>query len=627
MYRILLILVTVLVVALAVGYGLRSSHKTSSAVTALLPRGTIAFGHVPDLERTRDDWHRSDLYQLYTEPSVQEFLRKPLSRVPRGGSVSRRAHDFEQLDPKDLFLAVTSTENDQPKVVTGFRFKGSQDDAEKVISGWRQKLLGTDGNATAPETLDYQQHKILVYRIASTTICTVYTDHWFFASNNVEELKALVDRADGRVTDRQTLLSTDPVFVEAMANMPASYALCFYMQPKTLSQKLAALRTSTGQTVTAEQANLLAQIRSFCGATRFDGSKMHDVFFVGMPEQTTDAELTRNSIALASTDTFIYVANLLNISKQFALVDPSPGAGFLGERLQRIGRGLAAAGLTAEEWKAVFGSEVGAVADWRADSHWPATLIAFPVRDFAKAKKIASTLARVLDDDGAWVESDKNGVRYISTPYAAGFLALHPTIAVSERFMVAGLDTTSVESAMERANSGSLNLSSSAGYKRAAHTLPDPGNMFTYLDLGLLYTRLDAALRPMLLMGAAFMPAMNNYVEVGKLPPAEIVAKHLSPVVSSQRYRNGGYIAESIGPITLSQTGIGALVIAGAGAFGYQHSGLGSLGGGFGLPVSKPQPGTSQQTPTPMVSPGGGWPGPGKHAPAPVLSPTPSGTP
>jgi hypothetical protein len=55
----------------------------------------------------------------------------------------------------------------------------------------------------------------------------------------------------------------------------------------------------------------------------------------------------------------------------------------------------------------------------------------------------------------------------------------------------------------------------------------------------------------MLLMSAAFMPAISDYVDVGKLPPPEIVTKHLSPIVSSQRYEGGGYVTESTGPVTL----------------------------------------------------------------------------
>jgi hypothetical protein len=601
MYRFLFIVVAVVIVGLAVGYGLRSSHKTSALVTGLLSRDTVAFVHVPDFERTHDDWHRSDIYQLYMEPAVQEFLRRPLSQVPSAGSISQTARDIEHLDPKDAFFAVTSAEKDNPKIVAGFRFHGTPEEAERVVGGWRQNLLGAQVTKTPAETIDYQQHKIQVYRAPAVALAMVYTDRWFLASNNVDELKLTLDRADGRVTDKQTLLSEEPNFREAMGNMPATYAICCYLQPKVLAQKLAALRSSAGMTGNGpNQSAMIEQMRSICATTRFDGSKLHDLFFVGMPEQTANAELTRTSIALASTDTFLYVASLLNISKQFALIDPSPAANFLGAHLQKIGRALASAGVTTDQWNAVFGSEIGGIADWRADMHWPATLLAFPVTDFTRAKKIASVLANGIDDDGAWVETDKNGVHYISMPYMAGFIALRPTIAISERFMVVGLDMATVESAIERASAGGVNLSSAPSYKRAVQTLPEPKNMFTYFDLGLLYTRLDAALRPMLLMGAAFMPAIGEYVDVSKLPPAEVIARHLSPIVSSQRYQNNGYISESIGPITISQSGLGALLVAGAGAFGYEHSGLKGMAGGLTLPSLQPR----NSTPSPVLSPG-----------------------
>jgi len=53
------------------------------------------------------------------------------------------------------------------------------------------------------------------------------------------------------------------------------------------------------------------------------------------------------------------------------------------------------------------------------------------------------------------------------------------------------------------------------------------------------------------------MPAISDYVDVGKLPPPETVAKHLSPIVSSQHYETDGYVTESIGPVTLSEAAIG----------------------------------------------------------------------
>jgi hypothetical protein len=52
-------------------------------------------------------------------------------------------------------------------------------------------------------------------------------------------------------------------------------------------------------------------------------------------------------------------------------------------------------------------------------------------------------------------------------------------------------------------------------------------------------------------MGAAFMPAIGEYVDVTKWPPPEIVTKHLSPFVLSQRYEKDGYVTESTGPVSL----------------------------------------------------------------------------
>src|SRR5207249_7212497 len=100
-------------------------------------------------------------------------------------------------------------------------------------------------------------------------------------------------------------------------------------------------------------------------------------------------------------------------------------------------------------------------------------------------------------------------------------------------------------------------LADSSAYKLAARAVPAPTDAFVYVDTALLYSRLDASLRPMLLMSAAFMPGISDYVDVGKLPAPEIVAKHLSPIVSSQRYEGDGYVTESVGPVTLSEAVVG----------------------------------------------------------------------
>src|SRR5205085_10099274 len=243
--------------------------------------------------RTRDEWHQSDLYKLYQEPAVQDFLNKPLSRVPQRDTAADSVSEIERLDPNDAFIAVTSIENNNPHVAGGFRFRGSQAKAEEIIGKWRSQIV-RDGSAH--ETVDYERHKIDIAGVAPNQVATVYDGQWFFASNDLAELKAVLDRADGRDKDRQSTLESDDAFHGAMKHMPSSYALLFYLQPKALSEKLTSLRNAIG--VAGDKNTVVDQIQSICAAARFDKGKIRDVLFVGMPKAQSEQKLTRSSLAL-----------------------------------------------------------------------------------------------------------------------------------------------------------------------------------------------------------------------------------------------------------------------------------------------------------------------------------------
>src|SRR6266480_2330912 len=151
MKRLALMVFIAALAAIGILYGLRRAERTPhAAVTALLPRGTIALAHLPDFNRTQNEWHQSDLYKLYQEPAIQDFLNKPLSRVPQSDTVSETVSDIEQLDLKDAFLAVTSIDNTGPHFAGGFRFHGSQSEAEKIVGKWRSQIVR---DASAHESL------------------------------------------------------------------------------------------------------------------------------------------------------------------------------------------------------------------------------------------------------------------------------------------------------------------------------------------------------------------------------------------------------------------------------------------------------------------------------------------
>ena len=202
------------------------------------------------------------------------------------------------------------------------------------------------------------------------------------------------------------------------------------------------------------------------------------------------------------------------------------------------------------------------------------------------------------DEEGSWTPAEKDGVRYFSKQSAATLVAITPTIALSDRILISGFNPVSVEEAMKRSAGNSSELADSQTYKAVERSLPAPTNFFSYVDAALLYSRLDASLRPMLLMAAAFMPAIAHSVDLGKLPSPDVITKHLSPIVSSQRYDRDGYVAESLGPITLDQAAIGLAILSSVGTAARQQ---GAAGFGSWAPssTSTPEPTTSSPSPTP----------------------------
>ena len=597
MRRIFLLVIAGAVVAFGIWYAWRISEKTSSSsVSVLLGRDTIFLAHLPDFNQTRDQWHHSDVYLLYREPAVQDFLRKPLGKVPKRDAASQTLREIEQLDPKDAFFALTSIDNNNPKFVGGFRFRGSPEDAERVIGKWRSNFLQANRSAKH-EKLQYERHQIEMVAATPFALVTAYDRPWFFAASDLTELKALLDRADGRVKNSQETLDADASYRSAASHMPSSYAASFYLQPKTFSDRIAALRATIRAPVAPNERTLLEQMRSISGATRFDSGKIHDLLFLGMPKLEQDAAFARSSLTLATKDTFFYLAMLLNLGQKVDTINQMAG---IGGQMQKLFQTFSANGITADDWKAAFGPELGSLADWPPSAHWPSLLLTLPVIDMTKAGDIVEAVTRV-DENAIWTRTEKDGVRYFSMQSLGSLFAITPTIALSNRIMIAGFNPVSVEAAIQRSGGTSSELSDSQTYKGAVRSVPSPTNFFAYVDTAVLYSRLDASLRPMLLLAAAFMPAVTNDVDLSKLPAPEVITKHLSPIVSSQRYDHDGYVAESVGPITLDQSAIGLAILSGIGA--RQKAGTGLTGWGSSS-SGTPQPSLSPSpTPTPAPTP------------------------
>ena len=594
MRRILLLIIAVTVAAYAGWYYWNLSQRISSApVAGFLPRDTIFLAHMPDFKRTREEWFQSDIYQLYREPAVQDFLRKPLGNVQKQNPVSQTLQEMEQLDPKNVFFALTSISDSAPSVLGGFRFRGTQEDADRVIGKWRAMLLDQRPGAKA-EKLQYQGHEIDVATATPFTLATTYDGPWFFAATNVAELKALLDHVDHRAKNPGETLDKDEAYRTAASHRPSNYAASFYLQPKAFSERLAALRAAVQSSPTPGETTMLEKMRCIAGSTRFENGKIRDELFLGMSKLENNATLSRSSLTLGTKETFFYLALLLNLGEKMETLNQ---AATLSGAVQKAFQDFAVNGIAADDWKAAFGLELGALADWPSSGHWPSLLLTLPVLDVARANKIIEVFTRA-DEGAIWTQTEKDGVHYFSKQSAATLVAITPTIALSDRILIAGFNPVSVEEAVKRTARSSSELADSQTYKLAERLLPAPTNFFSYVDTTLLYSRLDASLRPMLLMAAAFMPAIARSVDLGKIPSPDVITKHLSPIVSSQRYDRDGYVAESLGPITLDQAAIGLAILSSVGTAARQQA-LTGFGSRVPSSTATPQPAMSSPSGTP----------------------------
>src|SRR5205807_10022128 len=363
------------------------------------------------------------------------------------------------------------------------------------------------------------------------------------------------------------------------------------LQPKAFSERLAALRAAVQSSPTPGETTMLEKMRCIAGSTRFENGKIRDVLFLGMSKLENNATLSRSSLTLGTKETFFYLALLLNLGEKMETLNQ---AATLGGAVQKAFRDFAVSRIAGEDWKAAFGLELGALADWPSSAHWPSLLLTLPVLDVAKASKIIEAFTRA-DEGAIWTQTEKDGVRYFSKQSAATLIAITPTIALSDRILIAGFNPVSVEEAVKRSGGRSSELTDSQTYKAAERLLPAPTNFFSYVDTALLYSRLDASLRPMLLMAAAFMLAITRSFDLSQIPPPALRTKHLRRIVSSQRYDSDGYVAESVGPVTLDQSAIGVAIRSSLGTAARQKAGVSGW--------SASATGTPQPTPSPSPTP------------------------
>ena len=571
-----LVLLLVLGTGGAAVYLFQKGHgegEASENIAAILPAGTQAMLSVPDVEGTLADWRTTDLYKIWTEPEVQDFLARPLSKLPAHPDFDETVARIVRLSPTNVFLALTSfdEQKNEPYVVAGFDFKGDKADVEALLAGakdgFRKQFPG--GKA---DLIEYQGHALETFDDGDGhVVASTYLDHRYLVADDVALLKATLDRIDHRAPSSEAIgtLDKETDFQTVLSKLPVHHATLAFLRPQFALHHLLDLLTASGQNVDDAKRAELAKLKAIGATTAIENGKLRDTLYCLAPGMKLDAaKLQMDSLALTSPATLLYAAATFNLPTQLNVPPgpPPPGTPVSGllTGLQGLAASLQSHGLTLDRVRAAFGNELSLAVNWPANRSQPAVLATLNVRDAAAAGKVVDDLTNAPTGAATWQTSLENGLK-LHTLTAANLSYVSPTLTLTSKHLIFGLDPGEVRRTAQREQAGGANLTGGEAYKSTIGMVAAPNASFVYLDSPALFERVYGTVRGVALLGAALLyPQLGDYVDLAKLPNAQAVSKHLSPTVFSQKSDEQGSLAESVGSFTLGQAAI--VVVGGASA-------------------------------------------------------------
>ena len=541
----------------------------STAAVAYLPADTLVLLAVPDLNKTSADWKTTDLYKIWSEPEVQAFLAKPLSKLPPHADLDEALAKADKLGLTNLFVALTSLDEStsEPRVVAGFEFKGTSADVDQLLTKPKAELRKQHPAAKA-DLISYEGHAIETVTFDEhSTLASVYLGDWYLISNDLTLLKTTIDRAEHRGTAAsQPTLEKDADYAAVLAKLPATRNTLIFGRVKSFLTKIFDLAEASGQTVDAKQRAEAEKVKAIGASTGVEDGKIRDTVYIYAPGISQDlAKLQLSSLPLTTADTLFYASSMLNIPAKFDLPESGAGSSTGGANglamLQGLGALMKQHNISLESFHAAFGNEASLHIDWPAGQTQPTLVASLDVHDLAAANRFVDNFTAAISSQAAWETSESGGLT-LHTMDVPNVGSLSPTLTVTPKHLLFGLNTPEVEEAAAREKLPAPNFTASGAYKAASGEVGKPNVSFAYLDSKTFFERFYGTLKPYAMMASVLLPQANEYVDLGKLPEPETIAKHLSPTVLSQAYNTDGCLLESVGSFTFGQASV--VVIGGA---------------------------------------------------------------
>lgn len=620
MKKLLAVVLVVLLVASAVFVLFHFQKKAGGSASSLVGSDAVAFIEVPDIAQSRDDLKKTALYKIWLEPEVQAFVERPRAKIPPAAKLHERVNRLRNLDPREAFAALNSIESPMPIFIAGLRYGGKKEDGESFLRDLKTRLQGLSPTAKA-DLVNYRG--IAIETLTDSKYKLAWTEHknWLALANDVNALQSVLDRIDQRIADDSSLAKNE-LYKKTVAKIPAGHEVLVYGQAQKIINRILPILTATGQNPDPAQLEKMKQIKAFAGSTTFEGEQIRDTMFVLRDRAGKMPVMARSALAFTTAESLVYYAAVMQLDA-FRLPHPAFDYSGFFTRLEQLRQSLEQHGITGADFIAALGPELSAIVDWPPASKEPSLLLTLDVKDRARTQKLLDYLTSGEQGMPVWANQEIAGARFYVL--AGGTIPMiTPALALTDKFLVFGLNYESLKTTVERAKTGGTHLDANAGYTSAAPRVLAPTRAFGFIDSRDLFDRIYGTLRPFAIMWSAFAPKVGEFVDVNKLPATETISKHLGPIVYSQSASEDGDLVESVGTVTFAQAAFGFGIGAGIAiaptmkAMMGHHPLLKQTPAPMQLPSAAP---LSTPAPSPDTTPDQAAPIPDSASPAPEMSP------
>ncbi|MBV9642619.1 MAG: hypothetical protein JO334_03515 [Verrucomicrobia bacterium] len=509
----------------AIGIFLWRQHRQSLPASQLAPADCLLYVEMPDLLQSARRWPDTALSRILGEPSVQHFLRQPISNAP--ANYQNAWGSFAALQCSALFFGVTDP--DRACWICGLQTSVEQSRWRREIANISKALFGQNIKEFPAEKLGQEETQ------DEAQMSCVRAGNWILLSRSKE---LLVQAVRNSRTTSGGLRSLN-LFKQCQANVPAGYDLLSFAQGEP------SLDPSVGLHWRFREQATQASTRAVLAATTMMGTRLRDTVFILNGAAADGSRLDRKGLAMTSSSTIGYLASHVGFAEIWRWCGQLSKESSFAETVRRYMGEAKSFGIEPRDLDTVVsGAEIIVDRDPKTDSLNGA--ISLEVLDPAKFENLMDQVVAEKFPDSC------RRVQVASVP--AYLMRVNERVSivfglVGRQMLISGSELNFAEF-VHRLQNHAPGLEANNQYEAIVKLVGKPSDLFAYLDAKSGFERFYDASRPMLAFGIVLMPNLNRYVDAMALPETIDISKHLGPIVLSRHRVPNGVVDESIGPIT-----------------------------------------------------------------------------